>query len=128
MGIISTSQGIPYQATGFLGFVGLVLVANYDRLGIWVLYRFLKIRVHNSIFQLLLNMCVAAIGFCVVILAYLPSLAEENLIQKISGFIIIPIVYLILRHLTVKSDYLYFSLDDDFYLDKNGNDIRKKEN
>lgn len=47
--------------------------------------------------------------------------------EKIGVWILLGVTLVVLRYLAIKSDYFYFNLDEAFYRDKNGKDIREKK-
>ncbi len=110
---------------GFLGFIGIVLLVSYDRIGIYALYQFFGIKIHNKFFQKTISSLIIIISLTVIIL--FDSLAEGNkdLRQRILIGSIKLGVTIMLRYLTIKSNYFHFPLDDNFYINKHGKDIRK---
>jgi len=116
-----------YRVTGISSFLSLIVMINAERIGIWFLYRYLNLSVHNRLIQNLIWFFVVIFGLLCFCLSSIPSLQGKTTEAQIFLVLSYFVVGFILRWFTVKTNFYYFQLDDDFYRDKNGNDIRKSE-
>ena len=109
-----------------LGFFGIIALSIYDRILVYSLYNYFSIKVHNQVYTNLLSFLGLIIGCVAIILGfYNPILFPEGKFSVFGTMFTVGFV-VFFRWAAVKSNYAFFPLDDDFYLDKNGNDIRKK--
>ena len=105
---------------------GCIVIGDYNRIGIWAFYKFLKIKIHNPKIQHILSVCTLFSGIILLYISNYNYYKTEELTINILRTALILFLIIGYRYLTIKSDHLYFPLDDTFYLDKNGYDIRKK--
>ena len=106
---------------------GCMVIGDYNRIGIWAFYKFLKIKIHNKNIQNILSVCTIISGIILLFVSNFHYYKTEELIVNILRTVLILFLIIGYRYLTIKSDHLYFPLDDAFYLDKNGYDIRKNK-
>lgn len=117
---------IPHQIRTLIGLGGQILLTSFDRIAIFILYRYFQIKVHDQNLQNILKILTVALGIVFSSIFLVPTFYEGSLIANIVWVTFIVILGIFVRFITLKSNYMYFPLDDDFYLDKDGHDIRKK--
>lgn len=108
------------RLVGLFAFVGIVLISHSDRLGIYILYRYFLIKVHHWILR-----CIVGVGTFIgglICLSLFVLEPKSPFVEMIFRVVICLFAVGVLRWAVVKGNY--FFLDDNFYKDKNGFDIR----
>ncbi len=115
------------RISGLLLISLVIIVASYERIGIYIFYRFFSIKIHDRKLQNFLSYATLFIGSILLFWAWFRIWLEEPLFINIIGSVIFICSFVFLRKMHKKFDFLIFYLDDNFYLDKEGNDIRLKK-
>jgi len=127
MGIIDPDRLWENIITGHIALIALVIIGHYDRILQFILYKLFNIKIHSHYLNAVCSICLLFIGYIILILSLIPTFIDRPLSTRIF-FIILTFFFLwFWRWLAKKTNYFYFPLDDEYYHDKNGNDIRDIE-
>lgn len=126
--MVDTYQLLDKRLGAMIGFSGIIFLSVYDRILVYFLYKQFSIKVHSKLNTFLLSFLGFFIGCGVTIVGMYYSIICPDKQVDILGAIMVLILIIFFRWAMVKGNYAFFFLDDNFYLDRDGNDIRKHKN
>lgn len=124
MAIIDKERFWEYRFWGVIGFGGIFIIVHYERIGVWLLYKYFRLKIHNVVIQRIISLSSLLVGWIIYIAAIIPSLINKSTSSRIILFTFGLILIGGIRYIVKETDFFYFPLDDEFYKDKNGEDIR----
>jgi hypothetical protein len=107
-----------YHIEGTVSFIGIVLISNYDRIGIYLIYHFFRKKILNHFLQKIISVGTLFVGTILFLGGLMPSLIERPLLLRIPTIGIPLLILVFSRWVSVKSDYYWFPLDKDFFDEK----------